>query len=123
MLGKFSNQGLLFDTVLRTLHLPATVYKFMQQLYSLHYKINPYSKVIKELQSQRINYPNILVHAHDHLLSISKISKQSSGVVLQKKMFLKILQNSLENTCVRVSFLIKLQASGTAIFLRILRNF
>ena len=31
--------------------------------------------------------------------------------VLQKKMFLEILQNSQENTCARVSFLIKLQAS------------
>ena len=29
------------------------------------------------------------------------------------KVFLEILQNSLENTCTRVSFLIKLQASGT----------
>ena len=29
-----------------------------------------------------------------------------------KKMFLEISQNSQENTCVRVSFLIKLQASG-----------
>ena len=29
-----------------------------------------------------------------------------------KKEFLKLLQNSQENTCVRVSFLMKLQASG-----------
>ena len=29
-----------------------------------------------------------------------------------KKVFLEILQNSLENTCARVSFLIKLQTSG-----------
>ena len=29
-----------------------------------------------------------------------------------KKVFLEILQNSQENTCARVSFLIKLQASG-----------
>ena len=29
-----------------------------------------------------------------------------------KKMFLEILQNSQENTCTRVSILIKLQASG-----------
>ena len=36
-----------------------------------------------------------------------------------KKMFLKISLNSQENTCVRVSFLIKLQAldSGTSIFM------
>ena len=30
-----------------------------------------------------------------------------------KKVFLEILQNSQENTCARVSFLIKLQASGS----------
>ena len=50
----------------------------------------------------------------------------ATGVVLWKKMFLKILQNSQENTCVRVRFLIKLQAllatllnrdSGTEAFL------
>ena len=50
-----------------------------------------------------------------------------------KKMFLKISQNSQENTCARASFSIKLQASGlqlhlkrdsgTVIFLLILRNF
>ena len=36
-----------------------------------------------------------------------------------KKMLLKISQNSQKNTCVRVSFLIKLQAldSGTSVFL------
>ena len=32
--------------------------------------------------------------------------------VLWKKVFLEISQNSQENTCARVSFLIKLQASG-----------
>ena len=33
-----------------------------------------------------------------------------------KKVFLEILQNSQENTCVRVSFLIKLQASGLHVY-------
>ena len=39
--------------------------------------------------------------------------------VLEKKVFLEISQNSQENTCDRVSFLIKLQASGpgTGVFL------
>ena len=40
-----------------------------------------------------------------------------------KKLFLEVLQNSQENNCARVSFLIKLQAWGTFIFLWILRNF
>ena len=35
--------------------------------------------------------------------------------VESKKVFLKIRQNSLENTCARASFLIKLQASGKLI--------
>ena len=33
-----------------------------------------------------------------------------------KKMFLKILQNLQENTCARVSFLIKLQASDLQLY-------
>ena len=42
-----------------------------------------------------------------------------------KKVFLAISQNSQENTCARVFFLVKLQArdSGTGVFLWILRNF
>ena len=49
-----------------------------------------------------------------------------------KKVFLEISQNSQENACARVSFLIKLQVwvcnfikkgSGTGVFLSILRNF
>ena len=33
-----------------------------------------------------------------------------------KKVFLKISQNSQENTCVRVSFLLKLQASDLQLY-------
>ena len=40
-----------------------------------------------------------------------------------KKVFLQISQNSQENTCARVSFLMKLQASDIGVFLWILRNF
>ena len=36
--------------------------------------------------------------------------------VLEEKVFLEILQNSLENTCARVSLLIKLQASGLQLY-------
>ena len=38
--------------------------------------------------------------------------------VLWKKAFLEILQNSQENTCARVSFLIKVQASGLQLYLK-----
>ena len=37
--------------------------------------------------------------------------RTATGGVLLKKMFLKISQNSVENTCARVFFLIKLQAA------------
>ena len=40
------------------------------------------------------------------------LQKQSCGGVLYKKVFLEISQNSQENTCASVSFLVKLQASS-----------
>ena len=39
-----------------------------------------------------------------------------------KKVFLEISQNSLENTCARVSFLIKLQAFATLLKKRLLHR-
>ena len=39
-----------------------------------------------------------------------RCSKQSPGGVMKEKVFLEVSQNSLENTCARFSFLIKLQA-------------
>ena len=41
-----------------------------------------------------------------------KYREAATGGILQKKVFLKISQNSQENTCARVSFLIKLQAAS-----------
>ena len=43
---------------------------------------------------------------------LERRSEAAARGVLWKKVFLEISQNSLENTCARVSFLIKLQASG-----------
>ena len=40
----------------------------------------------------------------------------ATRVVLQENVFLEISQNSQENTCARVSFLIKLQASGLQLY-------
>ena len=39
----------------------------------------------------------------------------TEGIVL-KTAFLKVSQNSQENTCVKVSFLIKLQATGQQLY-------
>ena len=41
-------------------------------------------------------------------------SEAATRDVLWKKVFWEMSQNSQENTCARVSFLIKLQASGSA---------
>ena len=41
---------------------------------------------------------------------LPKIREAANGGVICKKVFLEISQNSQENTCSRVSFLIKLQA-------------
>ena len=49
---------------------------------------------------------------------IGKFSDAATRGVLYKKVFLKITQNSQENTCVWVSFLIKLQASGLQLYLK-----
>ena len=40
------------------------------------------------------------------------VSEAATGGVLQEKVILEISQKSQENTCARVSFLIKLQASS-----------
>ena len=58
----------------------------------------------------------------DWLQQVVKITKfaifaeAATGGVLWKKVFLKILQNSQENTCVGVSFLIKLQGWGPQLY-------
>ena len=43
-------------------------------------------------------------------------SEAATRGVLEKKVFLKISQNSQENTRTRVSFLVKLQASGSQFY-------
>ena len=44
------------------------------------------------------------------------LQKQPPEVFYKKKVFLEISQNSQENTCARVSFLIKLHASGLQLY-------
>ena len=54
--------------------------------------------------------------SENRVVSVWKVgsSHQSCSV---KKVFLEISQNSQESTCARVSFLIKVQASGTGVLL------
>ena len=46
-----------------------------------------------------------------------QISEAATEDALQKKVFLKLSQNSQENTCARVSFLIKLDATQACNFI------
>ena len=86
----------------------------------------------------KTTWPNVSgVSGETELIFLVSFSSQQSEAVARtysvKKVFLKISQNSEENTCTRVSFLIKLKASGlqlykkrdssTGFFLRILRIF
>ena len=56
---------------------------------------------------------------------IMEKSEAATKYILREKVFLEISQNSQENTCARVPFLIKLQAwdSCTGVLLWILWNF
>ena len=44
------------------------------------------------------------------------VKKQPPEVFCKNKVFLEILQNFQENICAKVSFLIKLQASGLQLY-------
>ena len=64
------------------------------------------SPLLPTIRNKVLDYKEMI----DSILCIqTKTVVQRSSL---KKVFLKISQNSLENACLRVSFLIKLQASG-----------
>ena len=46
------------------------------------------------------------------------MQKQPPEVFYKEKVFLEISQNSQESTCIRVSFLMKLQALGLQLYLK-----
>ena len=52
----------------------------------------------------------------DKIINHKKTTEAATRGVLCKKMLLETLQNSQENTCARVSFLIKLQASALQLY-------
>ena len=54
--------------------------------------------------------PEKVKHTKAELKKSVAYTEAATGGVLQKKVFLKVSQNSQENTCARVSYLIKLQA-------------
>ena len=70
-----------------------------------------------------VSYKKKLVHCFaEEINGLVYIWTDHSEAVAQrcsvKKMFLELLQNSQENTCARVSFLIKLQTSGLQLCLK-----
>ena len=67
--------------------------KIMHLLEKKHSQIEPSSELAK-------------MHSEPHLLSTEAVIQRRSV----KKVFLEISQNSQENTCAKVAFLIKLQA-------------
>ena len=85
----------------------------------------------QDLKTPSFLYSKQLSYIHDFNISriIMEAQKQPPEL-FYKKGVLKVLQNSQENTCTRVSFLIKLQACKlikrdphTGVFLWILQNF
>ena len=58
-------------------------------------------KILQDLQNKIFAEVPFLIEVQAGKL---KLSETAAGDVLQKKMFLKILQILQENTCVRVSF-------------------
>ena len=72
----------------------------------LHFLMWPCSKMYIKKVFHMLAYQLLLATA------ILWSAEAATGGVLLKKVFLEILQNSQENTCARVSFLIKLQASS-----------
>ena len=84
------------------------------------FKYNPYLKYkIKMTHYVPSDYEKIGLTAQiskKRFTSISPKSEAATRGALWKKVFLKCSQNSQENTCARVSFLIKLQAPGLQLY-------
>ena len=96
------------------------------EIASLHISADKYSCSINRLRRKKLISKNVRALAQEKLsCSPSALLFSSARRCSIKNVFLEISQNSQENTSVRVSFLIKLQAcnSDTDVFLWILRNF
>ena len=72
---------------------------------------------LKLAKKSKQKLSNIMRLSFCYLKIIHFLYKSNGPEMFCKKVFLKILQNSQENPCVRVSFLIKLQAPLRWLFL------
>ena len=115
---------------------PGTIQSESSQKWNLHQEILQIIQLYWELKP--FQYPHkigdkksLMWHKICFWIILSKIVETLGRIeaatvgVLLDNVFSENSQNSQENTCVRVSFLINLQAwdSGTCVFLWILRNF
>ena len=89
------------------------------------YKLSVKERIHCEIFLSRISWDTVSGSFHETWNNFMKyfyLSIQHSEAVVQmcsvKKVFLGISQNSQENTCTRVSFLIKLQAWGQTLFFK-----
>ena len=92
------------------LSFPKLLWDFISELINLKYAFNITFEITLKTIIMGTSFK-----LHDGV-QLKKIFTLSSEILLLKwcsvkKVFLEISQNSLENTCVRVSFLIKLQTS------------
>ena len=96
-----------------------------------NYSSLKYKKKVRSFYNQNQLFADQIRYS-ENILTIFRKTQLAEAVVQMysvKNVFLKPLQNSQENTCARIFFLIKLQAtllkkeSSTGVFLLILLNF
>ena len=92
---------------------------YIISLQSSVHRLFPYMELAKV--GSAISFYNLKIQKRHELEIFNRGTEATTRGVLWKKVFLKILQNSQENTYARVSFLKR--DSGTGVFLWILQNF
>ena len=113
-LQSFSKPFFFMPNKMIRLRLPDKFQTFSLYLYLyLQLFTLPYLHLIACTYLHLRIYTNVLVillYELDKIVKLWKTHTRSCGTCSVRKVFLEILQNSQENTCARVSFLIKLQA-------------
>ena len=89
--------------------------------YTLQFFFSSFVCIVEERTSPPVFSLSLTVHSKSHGFSWSKLEKLSSDRNSHwrcsvKKMFLEISQNPQENTCARVPFSVKLQASALQLY-------
>ena len=107
----------LLENLLRRYSFVSVLLKVWEYLKSCYWTRTLSWKVVQEYLMLYLNWclryclPKLRRFASSEWFIFSRLSRSSHQVCSVRKGFLEILQNSQENTCARVSFLIKLQAA------------